>query len=201
LAAAEERHQFLKARFGKGVGLVHGRMKGRDRDQAMERFARGETQILAATTAIEVGVDVPEATIMVIEQAERFGLAQLHQLRGRVGRGTAQSTCLLLYKGPLGDAAKRRLATLRETEDGFRIAEEDLALRGEGEVLGTRQSGLPGFKIARPDLHRDLLEAARKDAALTVERDPTLSSERGKALRVLLHLFERDDAVRLIEAG
>jgi ATP-dependent DNA helicase RecG len=167
----------------------------------MERFAAGETQILVATTVIEVGVDVPEATIMVIEQAERFGLAQLHQLRGRVGRGAGQSTCLLLYKGPLGDAAKRRLSTLRETEDGFRIAEEDLALRGEGEVLGTRQSGLPGFKIARPELHRDLLEAARKDAALILTRDASLSSERGKALRLLLHLFEREEAVRLIEAG
>jgi ATP-dependent DNA helicase RecG len=201
LAAAEERYEFLRQRFGKRVGLVHGRMKGRERDEAMERFAKGETQILVATTVIEVGVDVSEATIMVVEQAERFGLAQLHQLRGRVGRGAGQSTCLLLYKGPLGDAAKRRLSTLRETEDGFRIAEEDLALRGEGEVLGTRQSGLPGFKIARPELHRDLLEAARKDAALIVSRDPSLSSERSQALRVLLHLFERDDAVRLIEAG
>ena len=150
---------------------------------------------------IEVGVDVPEATIMVIEHAERFGLAQLHQLRGRVGRGREHSTCLLLYKAPLGDAAKRRLATLRETDDGFRIAEEDLALRGEGEVLGTRQSGLPGFKIARPELHRDLMEAARKDAALIVQRDSALSSERAKALLVLLHLFEREEAVRLIEAG
>jgi ATP-dependent DNA helicase RecG len=201
LAAAEERYEFLRQRFGKRVGLVHGRMKGRERDEAMERFAAGETQILVATTVIEVGVDVPEATIMVIEQAERFGLAQLHQLRGRVGRGTGQSTCILLYKGPLGDAAKRRLSTLRETEDGFRIAEEDLALRGEGEVLGTRQSGLPGFKIARPELHRDLLEAARKDAALIFTRDASLSSERGQALRLLLHLFEREEAVRLIEAG
>ncbi|HLL27695.1 MAG TPA: ATP-dependent DNA helicase RecG [Xanthobacteraceae bacterium] len=201
LAAAEERYEFLKKRFGKRVGLVHGRMKGSARDAAMESFAAGGTQILVATTVIEVGVDVPEATIMVIEQAERFGLAQLHQLRGRVGRGSAQSTCLLLYKSPLGEAAKRRLSTLRETEDGFRIAEEDLALRGEGEVLGTRQSGLPGFKIARPDIHRDLLEAARKDAGLIVNRDPSLASERGKALRLLLHLFERDDAVRLIEAG
>jgi ATP-dependent DNA helicase RecG len=167
----------------------------------MERFARGEIRLLVATTVIEVGVDVPEATLMIVEQAERFGLAQLHQLRGRVGRGAERSTCLLLYKAPLGEAAKRRLSTLRETDDGFRIAEEDLALRGEGEVLGTRQSGLPGFKIARPELHRDLLEAARKDAALIVTRDPTLSSERGRALRLLLHLFEREEAVRLIEAG
>jgi ATP-dependent DNA helicase RecG len=201
LAAAEERFEFLRKRFGKTVGLVHGRLKAKARDEAMESFVSGDTQILVATTVIEVGVDVPEATIMVIEQAERFGLAQLHQLRGRVGRGTGQSTCLLLYKGPLGDNAKRRLSTLRETEDGFRIAEEDLALRGEGEVLGTRQSGLPGFKIANHELHRDLLEAARKDAALIFSHDPSLISERGKALRVLLHLFEREDAVRLIEAG
>jgi ATP-dependent DNA helicase RecG len=167
----------------------------------MERFARGEIRLLVATTVIEVGVDVPEATLMIVEQAERFGLAQLHQLRGRVGRGAERSTCLLLYRAPLGEAAKRRLSTLRETDDGFRIAEEDLALRGEGEVLGTRQSGLPGFKIARPELHRDLLEAARKDAALVIARDPALSSERGRALRLLLHLFEREEAVRLIEAG
>jgi ATP-dependent DNA helicase RecG len=201
LAAAEERFRFLKGRFGKKVGLVHGQMRAAERDEAMERFAGGATPLLVATTVIEVGVDVPEATIMVIEQAERFGLAQLHQLRGRVGRGSGRSTCLLLFRGPLGEAAKRRLSTLRETDDGFRIAEEDLALRGEGEVLGTRQSGLPGFKIARPDLHRDLLEAARKDAAMVVARDPTLSSERGQALRLILHLFDRDEAVRLIEAG
>lgn len=201
LAAAEDRHEFLRQRFGKAVGLVHGRLKPRERDEAMARFARGEIRILVSTTVIEVGVDVPEATIMVIEQAERFGLAQLHQLRGRVGRGAGQSTCLLLYRAPLGETAKRRLTTLRETEDGFRIAEEDLALRGEGEVLGTRQSGLPGFKIARHEWHGDSLEAARKDAALIVSRDAALVSERGKALRTLLHLFEREDAVRLIEAG
>ncbi|MCC6949002.1 MAG: ATP-dependent DNA helicase RecG [Bradyrhizobiaceae bacterium] len=201
LAAAEERFQYLRARFGKKVGLVHGQMRPAERDEAMAAFAEGTTPLLVATTVIEVGVDVPEATIMVIEQAERFGLAQLHQLRGRVGRGQGRSTCLLLFKPPLGESAKRRLSKLRETDDGFLIAEEDLALRGEGEVLGTRQSGLPGFKIARPELHRDLLEAARKDAALIVSRDPTLSSERGRALRLLLHLFDRDEAVRLIEAG
>ena len=149
LAAAEERFQFLQKRFGKRVGLVHGRLKAKQRDEAMESFVIGETKILVSTTVIEVGVDVPEATIMVIERAERFGLAQLHQLRGRVGRGTGHSICLLLYKGPLGEAAKRRLSTLRDTEDGFRIAEEDLALRGEGEVLGTRQSGLPGFQYCK----------------------------------------------------
>jgi ATP-dependent DNA helicase RecG len=200
-ATAEARFNALHARFGDAVGLMHGRMRPVERDEAMRRFASGDVKLLVATTVVEVGVDVPEATIMVVEQAERFGLAQLHQLRGRVGRGTAQSTCLLLYRPPLGEMAKRRLAALRDTDDGFRIAEEDLALRGEGEVLGVRQSGLPEFKIARPELHRDLLEAARKDAALIVARDATLTSERGRALRLLLHLFEREEAVRLIEAG
>jgi ATP-dependent DNA helicase RecG len=201
LAAAEERFRSLKSRFGKKVGLVHGQMRPGERDEAMEAFVAGNTQLLVSTTVIEVGVDVPEATIMVIEQAERFGLAQLHQLRGRVGRGRAQSSCLLLYRSPLGETARRRLSTLRETDDGFRIAEEDLALRGEGEILGTRQSGLPAFKIARPELHAALLEVARKDALVHVQRDPTLISERGHALRLLLHLFDRDDAVRLLEAG
>jgi ATP-dependent DNA helicase RecG len=201
LAAAEERFRYLKTRFGRKVGLVHGQMRPAERDDAMAAFADGTTPLLVATTVIEVGVDVPEATIMVIEQAERFGLAQLHQLRGRVGRGKGQSTCLLLFRAPLGETAKRRLAKLRETDDGFLIAEEDLALRGEGEVLGTRQSGLPGFRIARPELHRDLLETARKEAVLIASRDPVLASERGKALRLLLHLFDREEAVRLIEAG
>jgi ATP-dependent DNA helicase RecG len=201
LAAAEERYRFLKTRFGKKVGLVHGQMRPSERDDAMAAFVDGTTPILVSTTVVEVGVDVPEATVMVIEQAERFGLAQLHQLRGRVGRGRDRSTCLLLFKGPLGEGAKRRLSKLRKTDDGFAIAEEDLALRGEGEVLGTRQSGLPGFRIARPELHRDLMEAARKDAALIVARDPMLTSERGRALKLLLHLFDREEAVRLIEAG
>jgi ATP-dependent DNA helicase RecG len=201
LAAAEERFRFLKARFGKKVGLVHGQMRPSERDEAMAAFAEGATPLLVATTVIEVGVDVPEATIMVIEQAERFGLAQLHQLRGRVGRGERPSTCLLLYKPPLGENAKRRLAKLRETDDGFAIAEEDLALRGEGEVLGTRQSGLPDFRIARPELHGNLLEIARKDAASIAASDPQLKTRRGAALKLLLHLFDRDAAVRLIEAG
>jgi ATP-dependent DNA helicase RecG len=201
LAAAEERHEQLKSVFGDEVGLVHGKMAGRDKDAAMERFSRGETKILVSTTVIEVGVDVPNATIMVIEHAERFGLAQLHQLRGRVGRGSRSSTCLLLYKGPLGQVAQARLEMMRQTEDGFRIAEEDLRLRGEGEVLGTRQSGLPGFKLARLEVDGDLLAAARDDARLIVDRDPDLVGERGQALRVLLYLFERDSAIRLLRAG
>src|SRR5438477_3548551 len=170
------------------VDLVHGRMKGVDKDRAMERFAAGETRLLVATTVIEVGVDVPEATVMVIEHAERFGLAQLHQLRGRIGRGSEHSACLLLYKPPLGEAAKARLAIMRETEDGFRIAEEDLKLRGEGDVLGTRQSGLPNFKVARVDVHGKLIAMARDDAALALARDPTLTTPRGAALRQLLYL-------------
>ncbi len=167
----------------------------------MARFAAGETQLLVATTVIEVGVDVPEATVMVIEHAERFGLAQLHQLRGRIGRGGGHSTCLLLYKAPLGETAKARLAIMRETEDGFRIAEEDLRLRGEGDVLGTRQSGMPGFRVAQVEVHGKLIAAARDDARLLLARDPTLTSPRGEALRQLLYLFERDEAVRLIRAG
>ena len=201
LAAAEERFAALKERFGAMVDLVHGRMKGGEKDLAMERFAAGETRLLVATTVIEVGVDVPEATAMVIEHAERFGLAQLHQLRGRIGRGSEHSSCLLLYKGPLGETAKARLNIVRETEDGFRIAEEDLKLRGEGDVLGTRQSGLPGFRVARIETHGKLIGAARDDAALVLARDPTLTSARGQALRHLLYLFERDEAIRLIRAG
>jgi ATP-dependent DNA helicase RecG len=201
LAAAEERFGALKERFGAMVDLVHGRMKGDEKDRAMERFAAGETRLLVATTVIEVGVDVPEATVMVIEHAERFGLAQLHQLRGRIGRGAEHSTCLLLYKAPLGETAKARLQILRETEDGFRIAEEDLRLRGEGDVLGTRQSGMPGFRVARIESHGKLIGAARDDATLVFSRDPKLESPRGQALRHLLYLFERDEAIRLIRAG
>jgi ATP-dependent DNA helicase RecG len=201
LAAAEARFKELRERFGERADLVHGKMKGSEKDKAMERFASGETQLLVATTVIEVGVDVPEATVMVIEHAERFGLAQLHQLRGRIGRGTGQSTCLLLYRAPLGETAKARLAILRDTEDGFRIAEEDLRLRGEGDLLGTRQSGMPGFRIALPEFHGKYLGAARDDALLVLQRDPLLTSERGKALRHLLYLFEKDEAVRLIRAG
>jgi ATP-dependent DNA helicase RecG len=201
LAAAEERFGSLKERFGAQVDLVHGQMRGTAKDAAMARFAVGETRLLVATTVIEVGVDVPEASVMVIEHAERFGLAQLHQLRGRIGRGSEKSTCLMLYKAPLGELAKARLAVMRETEDGFRIAEEDLRLRGEGDVLGTRQSGTPGFRLARIDVHRDLIQAARDDAALVLARDPDLATPRGEALRHLLYLFERDEAIRLLRAG
>ena len=201
LAAAQARFDALRERFGKMVDLMHGRMNGAEKDAAMQRFAAGDTQILVATTVIEVGVDVPQATIIVIEHAERFGLAQLHQLRGRIGRGTEPSTCLLLYKPPLGENAKARLAIMRETEDGFRIAEEDLKLRGEGDVLGTRQSGMPGFRVARIEAHAKLVGPARDDAALLLARDPTLASARGQALRHLLYLFERDDAIRLLRAG
>ncbi|MGO4643148.1 ATP-dependent DNA helicase RecG [Mesorhizobium sp. 2RAF45] len=201
LMSAEDRFASLKPLFGDSIGLVHGRMKGAEKDEAMRAFKEGETRILIATTVIEVGVDVPDATVMVIEHAERFGLAQLHQLRGRVGRGDKPSSCVLLYKDPLGETAKRRLSVMRETEDGFLIAEEDLKLRGEGELLGTRQSGTPGFQVARIEAHADLLEAARDDARLILSRDPELQSDRGEALRLLLYLFGRDEAVRLLRAG
>ncbi len=201
LADAEARHADLKQRFGDVVALVHGRMKGPEKDAAMTRFAEGTARILVATTVIEVGVDVPAATIMVIEHAERFGLAQLHQLRGRVGRGDKPSSCLLLYAPPLTETAKARLKILRESEDGFRIAEEDLRLRGGGEILGTRQSGLPEFRLADLAVHGDLLAVARDDANLILNKDPELESERGKALRVMLYLFERDSAVLTLRSG
>lgn len=199
--SADERYQNLVQRFGNDVGLVHGRMSGPDKDAVMLAFKNGEIRLLVATTVVEVGVDVPDATIMVIEHAERFGLAQLHQLRGRVGRGDEASTCILLYKGPLSEAGRARLSILRETEDGFLIAEEDLKLRGEGELLGTRQSGTPGFRIACLEAHGDLLEIARRDAAYVIERDPELTSERGEALRTLLYLYRRDEAIRFLRAG
>ncbi|MBP1881925.1 ATP-dependent DNA helicase RecG [Sinorhizobium mexicanum] len=199
--SADERYQSLVQRFGNDVGLVHGRMSGPDKDAVMLAFKNGQIRLLVATTVVEVGVDVPDATIMVIEHAERFGLAQLHQLRGRVGRGDEASTCILLYKSPLSEAGRARLSILRETEDGFLIAEEDLKLRGEGELLGTRQSGTPGFRIASLEAHGDLLEIARRDAAYVIERDPELTSERGEALRTLLYLHRRDEAIRFLRAG
>ncbi len=201
VAAAQERFEALQVLFGDKVGLLHGQMPGRDKDAAMAAFSGGQTRVLVSTTVIEVGVDVPNASVMVIEHAERFGLAQLHQLRGRIGRGSAASTCLLLYKGPLGQVAEARLTIMRESEDGFRIAEEDLRLRGEGEVLGTRQSGSPDWRIARPEIDGDLLAAARDDARLLIERDPQLETPRGQAIRTLLYLFERDVAIRLLRAG
>ena len=201
LANAEERFRILSVRFPGKVGLLHGRLKGAEREATMAAFADGRLSILVATTVIEVGVDVPAATVMIIEHAERFGLAQLHQLRGRVGRGAGKSTCLLLYAQPLGETAKARLAIMRETEDGFRIAEEDLKLRGAGELLGTRQSGLPDMRLADLAAHAELLQAARDDARLIVDRDPDLQSDRGAALRALLYLFRRDDAVRTLRAG
>ena len=201
LVSAEARFDTLKGTFGDQIAVIHGRMSGAEKDAVMARFIDGAIRVLVSTTVIEVGVDVPQASVMIIEHAERFGLAQLHQLRGRVGRGNASSSCLLLYKGPLGEIARTRLNTMRETEDGFRIAEEDLKLRGGGEILGTRQSGMPGFRVVRPALHLDLIEAARDDARLVLERDPRLESERGRALRTLLFLFRQDSAMRLIEAG
>ncbi|CAM1646934.1 C-terminal domain-like [Bartonella choladocola] len=201
LTSVEKRFEFLHQRFGDIVGVVHGKMTGSEKDQAMQDFKEGKTRLLVATTVVEVGVDVPDASIIIIEHAERFGLSQLHQLRGRVGRGDKQSSCILLYKAPIGKIAEARLNVMRETQDGFRIAEEDLRLRGEGEVLGTRQSGLPEFHMADLEVHSDLLTIARKDAQLILEKDPHLISERGKALRLLLYLFRKDGAIRLLRAG
>jgi ATP-dependent DNA helicase RecG len=205
LAAAEARHAELKARFGDDVVLVHGQLRPEIKDAAMERFARGEARLLVATTVIEVGVDVPNATLMVIEQAERFGLAQLHQLRGRVGRGSDKSTCLLLRGNELSEVAKRRLALMRETQDGFRLAEEDLELRGAGELLGTKQSGDTPFRLATLEQIQQLLPVAHDDARLLIERDAKagggLTGERGEAARLLLYLFERDWGVQLLRGG
>src|SRR4030081_3604148 len=201
LTDAEARFESLRERFGDKVGLVHGKMRGTDKDRAMAQFAAGETGLLVATTVVEVGVYVPAATIMVIENAERFGLAQLHQLRGRIGRGSEASTCLLLYKEPLNEMSTARLKVIRETTDGFRIAEEDLRLRGEGDVLGVRQSGLPGYRIARSDVHAQLIPQARDEALRIMKDNPKLTGAHGEALRCLLYLFERDEALPLIGAG
>ena len=201
-AAAEERARVLKLRFGEDkVGLVHGRMKAADKDSVMARFAGGELGVLVATTVIEVGVDVPNATLMIVEGADRFGLAQLHQLRGRVGRGTGKSTCLLIRGQNLTEVGRARLSLMRETNDGFRIAEEDLRLRGPGEILGTRQSGEEAFRVATPELVAELAPVAQSDAMLLLDRDGGLKGERGKAARVCLYLFERDQAVDLIRSG
>jgi ATP-dependent DNA helicase RecG len=201
-AAAEERARLLRLRFGEEkVGLVHGRMKGADKDSVMARFASGELAVLVATTVIEVGVDVPNATLMIVEGAERFGLSQLHQLRGRVGRGSGKSTCLLIRGQRLTDVARARLMLMRETNDGFRIAEEDLRLRGPGEILGTRQSGEEAFRVATPDDVETLAPLAQSDAQLLLDRDGGLSGARGQAARICLYLFERDQAVGLIRSG
>lgn len=205
LTAAVERHKALQTTMGPQlaaqIGLVHGRMKAHEKDAAMAAFKAGETRLLVATTVVEVGVDVRDATIMVIEQAERFGLSQLHQLRGRIGRGDEQSTCLMIYKAPLGATAKARLEALRETNDGFVLAERDLELRGAGEVLGTRQSGFKDFDVADPALDKDLIALAHDDARLMVAGDPHLKSDRGQALRLVLQLFRRDSAIRLMASG
>jgi ATP-dependent DNA helicase RecG len=201
LAAAEERAAHLKQFFGDKVGLLHGAMNGTAKDKVMAEFSANRLSILVSTTVIEVGVNVPNASIMVIEHAERFGLAQLHQLRGRVGRGERQSYCMLLHKLPLGQVAEARIKMMCETEDGFVIAEKDLELRGGGEVLGARQSGMPEFRVADVPNASDLLAAARDDATMILQKDPGLTSPRGQTLRALLYLFECDEAVRLFRAA
>ena len=202
MTAAEERFKRLRAALGEGaVGLVHGQLPPAEKDAAMARFVAGDTKVLVATTVIEVGVNVPAASIMVIERAENFGLAQLHQLRGRVGRGSTKSTCLLMYQPPLGETARRRLEIMRETEDGFRISEEDLAMRGAGDVIGTAQSGLPRFRIADLERHAGLMALAQSDARTLLAIDPALEAERGRSARVLLWLMEQDRAIRLISVG
>lgn len=201
LSSVEDRHRQLTAIFGERVGLLHGRMSATEKETISQAFKAGRYDVLVATTVIEVGVDAPNATVMVIEHAERFGLAQLHQLRGRVGRGSKKSSCLLLYKSPLSQNGKERLKILRESEDGFLIAEKDWELRGSGDLLGAAQSGLPRFRLANLDKHRDLLETATQDARLLVQTDPGLTSDRGKAARTLLYLFEQDHGIAMMRAG
>jgi ATP-dependent DNA helicase RecG len=200
--AAERRFEKLRAKLGEGVvELVHGKMSSDTKDEIMDRFTTGETQLLVATTVIEVGVNVPKANIMVVENAEKFGLAQLHQLRGRVGRGTNQSTCLFLYKEPLNSASKKRLSILRETEDGFKISEVDLSLRGSGDAIGTAQSGLPRFRMANNEMIEMLMETAHQQARYLLAKDPNLETPQGKAVRNLLWLMDQDKSVRLISIG
>jgi ATP-dependent DNA helicase RecG len=201
LAAAESRAASLRKAIGPSVGLVHGKLSPAEKDAVMADFADGKVSILVATTVVEVGVNVPNATIMVIEQAERFGLAQLHQLRGRVGRGSRESACVLLYDPPLSETAQQRLDILRRTDDGFAIAERDLELRGGGDALGLRQSGFPAYVFVDPFAHRDLIAAASDDARLVLARDPQLKSERGKALQVLQELFDWKASMALRDAG
>ncbi len=202
LTAAEERFKHLRAVLGEGrVGLVHGQMPPAEKDAAMARFQAGQTGVLVATTVIEVGVNIPNATIMVIERAETFGLAQLHQLRGRVGRGDAASTCLLMYQHPLSESGQKRLEVLRETEDGFAIAETDLQIRGHGDLIGTAQSGVPRFRIADLDRQSALMAVAQSDARKLLAEDPALDTARGAAARVLLWLMRQDEAIRLISVG
>jgi ATP-dependent DNA helicase RecG len=201
LAAAVDRYNSLKIIYKDRVALVHGKMSVEEREETMKDFKYGNKSILVATTVIEVGIDVPDATFIIIEHSERFGLSQLHQLRGRVGRSDKPSSCLLLYKSPLGENAKKRIETLRKTDDGFVIAEEDLMLRGAGEVLGTRQSGLPYFKIANLSTDRELLEVARNDANYIIESNILNKTDRGENLKILLHLFNKEDALKYLDAG
>jgi ATP-dependent DNA helicase RecG len=201
LAAAEQRAEQLRQRFGGQVTVVHGRMRGAEKDAVMERFIAGETRLLVATTVVEVGVDVPNASLMIVEAADRFGLAQLHQLRGRVGRGAEKSVCLLVRSPQIGETARARLALMRETNDGFRIAEEDLKLRGAGELLGTRQSGESPFRVATPEQVRELIPVAADDARLLLDRDGGLDGPRGDAARLCLYLFERDAGIATLRGG
>jgi ATP-dependent DNA helicase RecG len=201
IAAAEARFEVLKSRFGAAVGLAHGRQESAVRETALADFAAGRTRILVATTVIEVGVDVPEASVMVVEHAERFGLAQLHQLRGRVGRGATASFCLLLHEDWVNEGARRRLTLLRDTDDGFVIADADFRLRGAGDLLGTRQSGHAEWRIADPIEDEGLLDMAAGDAELLVQKDPRLGSDRGRAMRLLLRLFDRTSAFRTLRSG
>ena len=201
LAAAETRAKYLENYFPKKVALVHGQMSSEEKETALSEFSSQNKPILVATTVIEVGIDIPNATVMIIEHAERFGLAQLHQLRGRVGRGTKESICILLYNSNIGNIAKERLSVMRETNDGFIISEKDLKLRGAGEVLGTKQSGGQMFKVLDINIHENLIKIANKEAKLIINKNPTLSGETGDNLKILLYLFDQDKAIKLINSG